>query len=274
MKKSSILMPILALLILLSCQKEVYWADRKIPADLLAEIESQMVKVAGGSFEMGCPADTPWPCRPESQPRHQVQIGDFYMAKFEVTNELAAKILGKDWISLMDAKAEERLKNCPQCPLEGVVPISIRVIFLKHLNSQAKYQYRLPTEAEWEYAARGGQLSKGYQFPGGNALRQVAWYAENSNGQTQPVGQKQPNELGLYDMAGNVEEWCSDWYAADYYAQGNKVDPTGPADGRMQVVRGGSVISTEAECATTFRNTMQPAQVYAPVGFRLVRDAE
>ena len=140
--------------------------------------------------------------------------------------------------------------------------------FISRLNSLTGKQYRLPTEAEWEYAARGGKKSKGYKYSGSNFIEQVAWYKENSNNATHPVGSKQPNELGIYDMSGNVWEWCYDWYGA--YDSGSQTNPVGPGSGSVRVIRGGSWNSIAAYIRVSGRSGNTPSYRNSILGFRLV----
>lgn len=125
----------------------------------------------------------------------------------------------------------------------------------------------LPTEAEWEFAARGGNKSRNYIFSGSNNLDEVAWYNENSGEKTHPVSSKKPNELALYDMSGNVTEWCSDWY--DNYGMAVVTDPTGPASGHSRVIRGGSWIDNATGCRTATRHIGHPVNHDKYYGFRL-----
>jgi len=133
---------------------------------------------------------------------------------------------------------------------------------------------RLPTEAEWEFAARGGKLSKGYIYSGSNDLNAVAWYIANSGGTTHPVGQKAPNELGIYDMSGNVWEWCSDWYGETYYNSGSQTDPTGPGSGSYRVFRGGSWDFDALSCRVADRYCYLPSFRDGSLGFRVVFDTK
>ena len=140
--------------------------------------------------------------------------------------------------------------------------------FITKLNQLTGRNFRLPTEAEWEYAARGGQKSRGYKYAGSNALSDVAWYAENSSRETHPVKQKQANELGLYDMSGNVDEWCQDWYGS--YSSNAQTNPTGPSSGSRRVSWGGDWLSSASYCRIASRNNCSPGFRSCFVGFRVV----
>jgi formylglycine-generating enzyme required for sulfatase activity len=141
-------------------------------------------------------------------------------------------------------------------------------VFLERLNAQTGMKYRLPTEAEWEYAARGGIYSKGFKYSGSDDLDKVAWYFDNSDQSSHEVGLKQPNELGLYDMSGNVLEWCSDWF--DWYSSDSQTNPEGPEDGTHRVMRGGSWDDDARDCRVSgVRASEGPYDYYFCVGFRL-----
>ena len=166
-------------------------------------IDSVMALVAGGTFAMGCTSEQGSDCWPAGRPPHSVTVSDFYIGKYEVTQKEWREVMGKDPSSF---------KNCDNCPVEKVSWDDIQE-FLVKLNKKTGDTYRLPTEAEWEYAARGGALSEGYKYSGSNSEDEVSWHYGNSGKKTHPVGQKRPNELGLYDMTGNVWEWCADdWH--------------------------------------------------------------
>ena len=148
--------------------------------------------------------------------------------------------------------------------------------FIAKLNDLTGLEFRLPTEAEWEYAARGGNKRQGYKYAGSNTIDEVAWYSDNAEdvGEssrdygTHPVGTKAPNELGLYDMSGNVWEWCSDWYGS--YTSSSQSNPTGPSSGSHRVYRGGSWGSIADGCRVSYRNRRTPDLRYNSLGFRLV----
>ena len=157
-------------------------------------------------------------------------------------------------------------------PVERVSWYNIQE-FINKLNSKTKMNFRLPTEAEWEYAARGGSLSKKYKYSGSNADVSVAWKVGISNAMTHPVGLKKPNELGLYDMTGNVFEWCADWYSPTWYLVSPRDNPTGPAEGNYRVIRGGSWFYDYAGLRVSDRESANPTFRYGYVGFRLCRFA-
>jgi len=207
-----------------------------------------MVFVAGGTFQMGSNSES------DEKPIHTVTISGFFMDKTEVTQAEYRKVMGKN---------PSRFSGCDDCPVENVS--------WNDANAYAqKVGKRLPTEAEWEYAARGGNKSKGYNYSGSNDIDAVGWYGRNSNSKTHPVTQKQPNELGLYDMSGNVWEWCSDWYSDSYYRSSPKNDPQGPNSGSSRVLRGGSWYLYADLCRVALRSRDHPDWYSDKYGFRLV----
>ncbi|MDD3153085.1 MAG: SUMF1/EgtB/PvdO family nonheme iron enzyme, partial [Bacteroidales bacterium] len=140
--------------------------------------------------------------------------------------------------------------------------------FILKLNAKTGKTFRLPTEAEWEYAARGGNKSNGYKYSGGNILVHVAWCNDNSNSKAHTVGTRRANELGIYDMSGNVLEWCSDWYGS--YSSGSQTNPTGPSSGSIRVLRGGSWSSSARYCRVSNRYCDGPDSRNSNYGFRLI----
>jgi len=193
-----------------------------------AKIESllEFVKVEGGTFTMG--NDSIMWDGVKLAPEHEVELSTFYIQTTEVTQELWEAVMGKNpsyfKTSARNPVTHVDWKDCQR--------------FIKKLNSITGKKYRLPTEAEWEYAARGGNMSRGYVYAGSDDLNKVAWHHYNSGLKTHPVGQLGANELGLYDMSGNVSEWCSDWFG-DYESKAQK-NPKGSKKGKSRVVRGGS----------------------------------
>lgn len=215
-------------------------------------ISHNMVFVKGGRFRMGSNDDE------DERPPHEVELSDFMIGKYEVTQ--------LEWESVMATNPS--FWKGDDYPIENVSWDDIQT-FLKKLNQQTGHRYRLPTEAEWEYAARGGEKSKGYLYSGSDSLDEVAWYENNSDGRTHKVGLLKPNELGLYDMNGNVWEWCQDWYDIMYYKHSVPKNPPGPATGESKVLRGGSWYDDSHAYKTTFRNWYQPRRAFKNDGFRL-----
>jgi formylglycine-generating enzyme len=216
------------------------------------------VLVKGGCFQMG---DTFGDGKEDEKPLHEVCVNDFYLGKYEVTQGQWQEVMGNN---------PSYFKNCGNnCPVEVVSWNDVQE-FISRLNQRPGKRYRLPIEAEWEYAARSGR--KGEKWPGaGNegALEQYAWYAENSDATTHPVGQKNPNGLGLYDMSGNVREWCSDWYGENYYQGSPGKNPAGPGSGSDKVIRGGSWGGTSWNVRAVSRTKNDPADRDGNTGFRL-----
>ena len=214
-------------------------------------VDPVMVKVEGGSFQMGSNDGSN-----SEKPIHSVSVNTFYIGKYEVTQSEWRSVMGKNPPKLY-------FKGCNSCPVDAVSWDNIQE-FLKKLNAKSEKTYRLPTEAEWEYAARGGNKSNGYTYSGSNDLKSVAWCYENSDSKTHPVGQKQANELGLHDMSGNVWEWCTDWYKGYPGSSGVK-DYTGSD----RVYRGGGCFYDAGYCRVASRSYNTPAYRYSLLGFRL-----
>ncbi len=197
------------------------------------------------------------------KPAHQVELSDFFIGRYPVTQEV--------WQAVMNSNSS-RFKG-EKRPVEKVSWKDTQDFF-SQLNKLTGKDFRLPTEAEWEYAARGGQYSQGYKYAGSDRLKQVGWYRGNSNDQTQEVGQLLANELGLHDMSGNVWEWCQDWFDDKYYAECKKTgivnNPQGPATGTTRVVRGGSYFRDPLYCRSVYRYRNLPVGRIDNMGFRLV----
>lgn len=218
-----------------------------------------MISVPGGTFTMGCQDGRDQDCRTDEKPAHSVTLSDFQIGKYEVTQA--------DWRSVMGDNPAY-FSGCDDCPVESVSCDDIRV-FLEKLNAKNPGKnYRLPTEAEWEYAARGGAKSKGFLYAGGMELDKVAWYEGNSSGKTHPVGSKAPNELGLYDMSGNAWEWCSDRYGE--YSSAAQTNPVGAESGGLRVLRGGGWNFKGLCCRASYRFLYAPNCRINLIGFRLV----
>lgn len=220
--------------------------------------EPLMAPVKGGTYQMGSTTG-----EKNERPVHAVTVTSFDMSKYEVTQRLWAQVMG-------DTPSHHR--NCPDCPVESVTPERIGQFIVK-LNQMTERQYRLPTEAEWEYAALGGDQSKGYRYPGSNNLNEVAWYRPNAGDTTHPVGMKKPNELGLYDMAGNAWELCADYYDPGFYSVSPSVNPRNDKPAPFRLLRGGSWRSAENRCYSKARNrNIYDHYHYNNGGFRLVLD--
>lgn len=228
----------------------------------ILNLDSNFVFVQGGTFQMGLPDASMIEGGEISKPLHKVALKSFYMLKTPVTQAL--------WYSIMDSNPSLH-KNCYTCPVENVSWYDAQE-FITKLNALHKGHYRLPTEAEYEYAAGGGNKSRGFTYSGSNDETEVAWFDDNSNGQSHPVGQKKANELGLFDMSGNIWEWCSDWYGMFYYKNSPADNPQGPASGDKRVVRGGTWASLDEGCLVISRGAALPSYKDKYIGFRIVRD--
>ena len=220
----------------------------------------ELVFIEGGTFQMGSGDGND-----DEQPIHTVFVDDFHLAKYEVTQ--------KQWFSIMGTNPSY-FNDCDNCPVESVSWVNVQE-FLAKLNEKTGQNFRLPTEAEWEYAARGGKYSRGYQYSGSNSIANVAWYNADSTFSTHQVGQKLPNELELFDMTGNVWEWCSDIYGPEYYSRSPSYMPRGASIGSFRSMRGGSWGNSPDYSRTTVRFRL-PSQVCdgygGSIGFRICRN--
>jgi formylglycine-generating enzyme required for sulfatase activity len=218
--------------------------------------EPEMVYIQGGTFTMGCTDEQGSDCYEDEKPAHKVTFGSYYIGKYEVTQA--------QWKSVMGGNPS--FFKGDNLPVEQVSWDDVQT-FIGKLNASTGKHYRLPTEAEWEFAARGGSGSRGYKYSGSNTLGAVAWYYDNSGDKTHPVGAKSPNESGLYDMSGNVLEWCSDWYGS--YGSASQTDPRGASTGSARVIRGGSWDYIAGICRVSNRYITSPGNRSIGVGFRL-----
>ena len=217
-----------------------------------------MVYVSGGTFTMGATSEQGSDAWDDEKPAHSVTLSGYYIGKYEVTQKLWKAVMGSN---------PSNFKG-DNLPVEDVSWNDIQV-FLRKLNAMTGKRYRLPTEAEWEFAARGGNSSRGYKYSGSNSLGSVAWCKDNSGSRTHAVGTKSPNELGIYDMSGNVFEWCQDWYSDSYYGSSPRTNPTGPNSGSSRVGRGGSWYGSAGSCRVSFRHYITPDYRSGILGFRL-----
>ncbi|UCH64636.1 MAG: formylglycine-generating enzyme family protein, partial [Ignavibacterium sp.] len=218
-------------------------------------IPDGMVFVAGGWFDMGSNYG-----RDNEKPVHQVFIDDFYIDKYEVTV--------KAYSEFCDSTGREM----PVQPAYHTDEYPVANISWEDASAYADWKgKRLPTEAEWEYAALGGTISSNH-YSGNSFLDYVGWYSGNSNIVVHPIGKLDPNEFGIYDMSGNVWEWCADWYSLSYYRSGDGISPTGPAGGSEKVLRGGSFEDEEYFCRVKYRNKSFPNRKFENYGFRCVQD--
>jgi len=265
----------------------------------VARSSSFMRRIEGGTFTMGCTPEQSPDCQNDEFPAHTLTLSSFLLSRFELTQAEWAALMpeysplynrgeGSDLptyrVSWYDAATYCNRRSLQ----EGLEPAyyfdpAFTEVFDSLVGDQLAYVdiywkksaggYRFPTEAEWEFAARGGNLSEGYRYAGSNQLDAVAWHSGNAEDTTYPVGQKQPNELGLYDMTGNIYEWCWDWYASGYYSNSPANDPAGPETGTLTCIRGGSWISSESGSRVANRLNFLPGARRTTFGFRLARNA-
>lgn len=219
-------------------------------------VDFNIVSVEGGTFTMGS-AEGAEGAENDEYPAHIVTVDNFGIGETEVTQELWKAVMGNNPSGYTDMS---------QLPVESVTWFDCQT-FIEKLNELTGEKFRMPTEAEWEYAARGGKHSKGYIYSGSDTLSLVGWYKENGGERPQPVKMKRPNELGLYDMSGNMWEWCNDWY--DTYSTDAQVNPQGPSEGRSRVVRGGSWLIDAPLCRPADRSFGAPRGGGCIVGLRL-----
>jgi formylglycine-generating enzyme len=217
----------------------------------------QWVFVKGGTFQMGSNNG-----EDDEKPVHQVTVSDFYMAKTEVT------------VAQYRVFCKATGRTMPEPPHWGWLD-DHPIVYVSWNDCAAFCNWeggRLPTEAEWEFAAIGGTQSNGFLYSGGESINEVAWYSENSGNKTHQVGTKSPNELGIFDMSGNVWEWCADWYGKNYYSNGLALNPKGPNSGWGRVLRGGFWFEKSRSCRCTKRFRLSPdSDPSVGLGFRPAR---
>lgn len=218
-------------------------------------VSFEMVHVEGGTFSMGATSEQE-DADSNEVPVHSVTLNSYYIGKTEVTQALWQAVMGSNPSNFKGADLPVECVSWNDCQE-----------FIQKLNRLTGRNFRLPTEAEWEFACRGGNNSRGYKYSGSNDIDNVAWYWDNSGGKTHPVGTKAPNELGIYDMSGNVWEWCSDWYAD--YTSYSQTDPTGPQSGSNRVYRGGSWYFRARICRSSDRCDYFPTCRISFLGLRL-----
>ena len=217
----------------------------------------KMIAVEGGTFQMGATSEQGSDAYDNEKPVHSVTLSDYYIGETEVTQELWEAVMGSN---------PSYFSGYPQRPVEDVSWNDCQE-FITKLNNLTGKNFRLPTEAEWEYAARGGNKSKGYKYSGSNTIGNVAWYDGNSSSKPHDVKTKQANELGIYDMSGNVYEWCQDYYGS--YSSSSQTNPTGPSSGSSCVARGGSWLYAAKDCRVSSRRHGTPDSGRNYLGLRL-----
>ncbi len=280
---SMALLGLLTMGLLASCEKPEKEAEK--PSDSIEQdymetafgLNLEMVYVKGGTFEMGATAEQGEDGCDDEKPVRTIKLEGYHIGKYGVTQA--------QWRAVMGTTLEEqRDKANPEGSLYGegddypmyYVSWEEAQAFCKKLSEKTGKKYVLPTEAQWEYAARGGSKSQHYKYAGSDDIEEVAWYEENSYalGKEHPdygthaVGTKKANELGIYDMSGNLYEFCSDWYASSY-DENDTDNPQGPADGAFRVARGGSWADDAENCRVSFRNLDDSDDRGPDLGFRV-----
>ena len=241
----------------------INWNDGGVTEEQQAairEIVDNLVAVEGGTFQMGSDDEL---AADDEQPVHAVTLSNYRIAKFTVTRKQWKAIMGQslEWNSNYDTGDDLPATNLNMDDVQR---------FLETVNRLGALNLRLPTEAEWEYAARGGKKSHGTLYSGSDNADAVAWHQGNGGNVLHPVGGLQPNELGLYDMSGNVWEWCSDWYGT--YSADAQTNPQGPANGQRKVVRGGSFSYEASYSRVSQRKSALPHTQSFALSFRVAMD--
>jgi formylglycine-generating enzyme required for sulfatase activity len=248
----------------------------RIVKNTTGEKSGNMVLVKGGTFMMGSNDG-----KNGEKAFHTVTLNSFYIGKFEVTQDEWCAVMGKNPSAWPGTKSPvesinwyDAVEYCNQrSRKEGLTPCYTGSGDQISCNFEVD-GYRLPTEAEWEYACQGGTASGNYKYSGSNNPDEVGWYNENATFKTEPVGQKKPNELGIYDMNGNVWEWCWDWFDREYYKNSAPNNPKGPLSGIRRVIRGCSIDGVKHMMEHTYRGYIKPNFVARSLGFRVARTAK
>ncbi len=234
------------------------------------DINMKMIWVEGGDFLMGCTSEQ-GNCESDEQNVRRVTVDGFYIGMLEVTQSQWEKVVGtsiyQQWTKADFSGSPSRGVG-PDYPMY-CVSWDEAMEFCRLLSNKTGRTYTLPTEAQWEYAARGGNKNEGAKYAGSNMIDAVAWYTDNSGSSTHIVGSKRANALGIYDMSGNVWEWCKDWYASSYVSYDTN-NPVGPSSGSYRVIRGGSWGSSASGCRVAGRNNGSPGDRDYGLGFRVV----
>lgn len=252
-----------------SCQKELPDAIKNVevnkgdqtPASqdrsfTVGGVTFKMIAVEGGTFTMGATSEQGSDAWDEEKPTHSVTLSSYSIGETEVTQALWQAVMGSNPSYFSGSNKPVEKVSWDDCQ-----------DFIRRLNALTGENFRLPTEAEWEYAARGGNKSREYKYAGSNNIDNVAWYSDNSGSQTHNVATKSPNELGLYDMSGNVWEWCQDLYGI--YSGSSQTNPTGPTSGSYRVYRGGGWFGSAGNCRVSLRGRNNPAYCANFIGLRL-----
>ena len=230
------------------------------------QLRKNMVRLEGGEFVMGVPVENEADSREDNQPAHEVSLSPFFIGKYEVTVEEWKAIMGNDPSD--DASGKNTSSTCPVDNVDW----NDCQLFIAKLKELTGLPFRLPTEAEWEFAARGGGYNT--SFAGGDDIEDYGWWRTNSGRVKHPVGTKRPNGYGIYDMSGNVSEWCSDFYHEEFYAHSPSKNPVGPSEGSRHVVRGGSFFNQKDACEVTYRSYTVPEDKNKFLGLRLACSTE
>ena len=227
-----------------------------------AQTFPELIKVTGGTFTMG---DEYSLGGKDEQPTHQVTLSDFYIGKTEVTVAQYRAYCNAEGVSMPEQPGWGWTNNTP------IVNVSWNdaINYCNWLGKKLDKKITLPTEAQWEYAARGGNQSQGYKYAGGSSMETAGWYEDNSGAKTHNVATKKGNELGLYDMSGNVWEWCLDWFETEYLASNPNTNSTNPSTGAFRVLRGGSWNNLAINCRVAYRYYNAPSFRNDINGFRV-----